>query len=176
MLKIKKIFLLVIIAFVSLPQISSAYLTTEQTATKLDANTFLFTVTYKFGFLNRELRMPIGAVRGVSFGATSPFAGYVIQNDGKMVVTKGEAHSIVLSGAKVIDNEYYLPPGKASNFTLITVLNLTPEMIAVADEESRLSLLITSLPFTMIDKGKDIPARLNPSELQYYVTPELSIK
>lgn len=173
MLKIK-IFLLAVIAFVALPQVSSAYLTTEQTATKLDADTFLFTVTYRFGFLNRELRMPVGAVRGPA-SATTPYAGYVIQ-DGDRVVTTGDAYSIVLSDAKLVDGEYYLPTGKATTFTLVTVLNLTPDMLAKADNEAKLSLQMTSLPFTMVKEGKAFPARVDPLELKNYVTPELNIK
>lgn len=170
-----KIFLLVVVAFVALPQVSAAYFTTAQTATKLDADTFLFTVTYRFGLDGRDLRMPVLSRRGLS-SALVPYAGYVIQNDGKRTIEKGDAYSIVLSDAKVLGNEYFVPAGKVSTFTLVTVLKLTPEMIAVADEESKLSLLMTNLPFTMTEEGKDIPARLNPSELQYYQTPALSIK
>lgn len=175
MLKIK-IFLLAIVAFVALPQVSSAYFTTEQTATKLDADTFLFTVTYKFGFLNREMRMPIGAVRGLKSDTTSPFAGFVILDEGKSVVTKGNTYSIVLSDAKVVDNEYYLPMGSSTTFTLVTVLNLTPEMVASAGTDDSLSLLMTALPFTMVKEGKDTPARVDPLELKKYATPELVIK
>ncbi len=175
MLKIK-IFLLALIALVGLPQVSSAYFTTEQTATKIDEDTLLYTVTYRFGFLNRELQMPIGAVRGLEFGTTSPYAGYIIQDDEKNVETGGSAYSIVLSNAKVVGNEYYLPAGKSATFTLVTLLNLTPEMITPKDGDRDLSLLMTSLPFTMMKEGKAMPGRLNPSELQYYVTPELDIK
>lgn len=175
MLKIK-IFLLAIVAFIALPQDTFAYLTTQQTATKLDSDTYLFTVTYKFGFLNRELRMPIGAVRGLESDNSSAMAGYVIQNEGKSVVTKGNAYSIVLSNAKVVDNEYYLPMGKAAYFTLVTVLNLTPEMMREADSDSGLSLLMTALPFTMVNEGKSVTSRVDPLELKKYVTPELSLK
>lgn len=171
-----KIFLLAALVFVALPQSTFAYSTTEQTATKLDADTYLFTVTYKFGFLNRELKMPVGAVRGLRSDTTSPLAGYVIQDEGKSVVTKGNAYSIVLSDAKVEDNEYYLPMGKSATFTLVTVLNLAPGMVAEANADSSLSLLMTALPFTMVNEGKEVPGRVDPLELNKYVTPELSIK
>ena len=170
-----KILLIALFALAALPQVTFAYFTTNQTATKLDADTFLFTVTYRFGLDDRDLRMPIVSKRGLT-SALVPYVGYVIQNDGKRTVEKGDAYSIVLSDAKVLGNEYFVPAGKVNTFTLVTVLNLTPEMIEKADEESKLSLLMTHLPFTMTEEGKDIPARLNPSELQYYKTPALSIK
>ncbi|KXJ98177.1 MAG: hypothetical protein UZ19_OD1000776 [Parcubacteria bacterium OLB19] len=37
-----------------LPQDASAYETTEQAAVRINDNTVLYTITYKFGFLNRE--------------------------------------------------------------------------------------------------------------------------
>ena len=175
MIKIK-IFLLALVAFIALPQVSSAYGITEQTATKLDADTFLFTVTYRFGFLNRELRMPVGAVRNLPFDSTSTFAGYVVQNQENKVVTKGNAYSIVLSDAKVIDNEYFLPKGKAANFTLVTVVNLTPDMLAEANGDTTLAMMMTALPFVMVNEGKDNPAKVDPLLLKSYATPRLNVK
>ena len=173
------------------PATSEAYLTTNQTATDLGNKQVLFTVTYKFGFLNREVYMPILAKRNKDFADTGTNAGYSILLNGKTdakatsstmtnadasftlnySVLPGKAQAIVLSDTEIKDGRYYLPKGKSAEFTLIALVDMSKS--ASTDE---LSLLMTSLPFTMIDKGKALEARLNPSELQYYKTPAVSLR
>lgn len=177
-------------AFVA-PSVSQAYLTTAQSAVDLGNGTALFTVTYKFGFLNREVYMPILAKRNKEFTDTGTNAGYSIlfndKNEAKATSSKvniedanvtlnytvlpGKARAMVLSTAEIKDGRYYLPKGKVGTFTLIALVDMSKSTI-----KDDISLLMTSLPFTMLDKGKIIEARLNPSELQYYKTPEVTLK
>jgi hypothetical protein len=157
-----------------LPNTSLAYFTTAQSATRITTDTILYTVSYKFGFTSRELYMPIIAKRGVEAPTTSPLAGYQIMNDDETVVTTGLSNSIVLTRSKDVkikNNQYYLPKGKAAEFTLVTLLTIPSEQ---QTNDLNLSLLVTNLPFTMVQDGASIPTHLNPSELQYYRTPAIS--
>ncbi len=173
------------------PNVTQAYLTTSQSAVAVGKDTVLFTVTYKFGFLNRDVYMPILANRNREFTDTGTNAGYSILFDGKTAVTAssalatvedanvklnytilpGKAKAIVLSEAEIKDGRYFLPKGKTGTFTLVALVDMSKSTI-----KNDVSLLMTSLPFTMVDKGKKIEARLNPSELQYYKTSEVDLK
>ena len=119
-------------AFVA-PSVSQAYLTTAQSAVDLGNGTALFTVTYKFGFLNREVYMPIAAKRNKEFDDNGTDAGYSILFKGKSEATAttsiltsstatatlnytvlpGKSKAMVLSDAKIKDGRYYLPKGKS---------------------------------------------------------------
>lgn len=173
------------------PSVSQAYLTTSQSAVTVGKDTVLFTVTYKFGFLNREVYMPILADRNKQFDDKGTDAGYSVLFNGvnearastsvltsdiatanlNYTILPGKSKAIVLSNAEIKDGRYYLPKGKSGTFTLIALVDLSKTTL-----KDDVSLLMTSLPFTMVDKGKKIEARLNPSELQYYKTPEIDLK
>ena len=86
-------------------------------------------------------------------------------------VLPGKSKALVLSNAEIKDGRYYLPKGKSGTFTLVALVDLNK-----APTKENVSLLMTSLPFTMIDKSTKIEAKLNPSELQYYRTPEVDLK
>ena len=159
----------------AIPNISFAYFTTGQTATQINDNTLLYTVTYKFGMKNAALRMPIGAVRGLEFATTSPYVGYDLLKDSETLVTGGESYSLVLSNAKIQNNEYYVPKGQGATFTLVTLVKLGTDTASLNDD-AKISLQVTSLPFKIISGGKASNNRLNPSELQYYLTPEIDVK
>lgn len=189
-----KLYLFAVLVFLGTtiaPISTEAYFTTKQTATDLGNNQVLFTVTYKFGSLNRELYMPILAKRNKDFADTGTNAGYSIlvngQTDAKATsstlsnadanfklnysVLPGKAKAIILSDSNIKDGRYYVPKGKSAEFTLIALVDMSK-----ASSTENISLLMTSLPFTMVEKGKDFEARLNPSELQYYKTPTVSLK
>ncbi len=174
-----------------MPSITHAYLTTAQSAVDLGNGTALLTVSYKFGFLNREVYLPILADRNKKIDGKGTDAGYSILFDGKnagqattsvltsniataslnYTVLPGKSKAIVLSKAEIKDGRYYIPKGKSEVFTLIALVDLSKSNL-----KDNVSLLMTSLPFTMVDKSKKIDARLNPSELQYYKTPEIDLK
>ncbi len=158
-----------------LPQSSQAYFTTAQSATRMSADTILYTVSYDFGFAGRELYMPIIAARGLQATDPSPLAGFTIYNQDREVITGGTANAIILSSdedVQIRDNQYYLPLRKSAKFTLVALLTI-PEGEQVADQD--LYLEVSRLPFTMVKDGAEIPAHLNASELQYYKTPEVTL-
>ncbi len=181
MLNIKSSVITGIILLASvLPASASAYFTTDQKAVQINSDTILYTVTYQFGVKAGALRMPIGAVRGLQAGDPSPYVGYTLYSDDKEVVDNGSTYSLVLSDAKVENNEYYVPQGEARSFTLVTLVKLGENFIPAEDKKMDLSLQVTSLPFTMISKKEnmamELGLRLNPTELQYYTTPEIHLK
>lgn len=156
-----------------LPNISQAYFTTDQTATRINNETIMFTVTYKFGFATRELYIPIGAVRGTEATDDSPYIGYKIVDKEKEPILEGKTTSLAFTTDKDViikDNQYYLPAGKGAKFTLVTFLKVP---VAEQTANQDYSLLVSRLPFTMIDSKNTIVAHLNPSELQYYLTPAI---
>lgn len=157
------------------PAVSQAYLSTAQSATRLTPDTILFTITYKFGFLNRELYMPIGAVRGLSASDVSPYLGYTIFTSAHATTSVGSTTALVLTNdedVEIKNGQYYLPKSKGALFTFVTVLTVPPEQRAT---DLDLSLQVTRLPFTLIKDGKELNARLNPSELKSYLTPEVKL-
>lgn len=162
-----------LVAFICLtPAVSEAYFTTMQNATKITENTTLFTVTYKFGFLNRELYMPIVTERGLQATSTKFSVGYDLVTEDDEVLNVGSTTAIVLSGDEDIEiknGRYYLPQGKSAEFTFVALVT-TP-----TGETAEASLLVTHLPFIMMKGDEEIAARLNPSELQYYRTPEVEL-
>ncbi len=169
-----KLFIGVFVLALIIPSSASAYFTTAQSATKLNERTILYTVTYQFGFAGRELYMPIVSERDLVASSTVFKLGYEIQDNDKKT-SVGKSRSIVLSNdedVQIKDGQYYLPLTKSAEFTLVTLLTISDEELA-ADLD--LSLLVTNLPFQMVKAGSPIPAHLNPSELQYYHTPAISL-
>ncbi len=163
---------LFVFSFLITPAASEAYFSTAQSATKITVDTTLFTITYKFGFLNRELYMPIVTERGLQATSTKFSVGYDLLSEDDETLNAGSATAIVLSGDKDIEiknGRYYLPQGKSAEFTFVALVN-TP-----ANETADASLLVTHLPFIMVKEDEEIAARLNPSELQYYRTPEVEL-
>ncbi len=152
------------------PQSSQAYLTTSQSGQALSTTTALFTITYRFGFLNRELYMPILAQRDSGGAATSADVQFKLLNQKGATTSIGHMNGLVLSNATIKNGQYYLPPGKAADFTFVAALTV-PTSTSSADY----AIQMTSLPFTMIADGATVAGRLNPSELQYYVTPEVEL-
>ncbi len=148
---------------IAVPQLSFAYKTTSQSARQYSDTTALYTITYRFGFLNRELYIPISAVRGAM--PTRDAVSYELMT-GSTTSNLGTMSALVVSTAEIKNGMYYLPAGKAADFTFVVALTM-PARTKVADYKTQM----TALPFIMVDKGKKINAQLNPSELQYYVTP-----
>lgn len=160
-----------LLIFTFLPFVSEAYFTTSQEAIKINESAALYSITYKFGFSDREVYMPIIALRGSSVPEEGLYAGYTLVNKDKEEITEGKMSGIILTSDKDVqikNNQYFIPAGKSASFTLVALLSISEKNI---DEE--VSLLMSQLPFTMIDDDYVISAHLNPSELQYYRTPTL---
>ncbi len=184
-------FALVVLGALVIPTNSQAYSVTNSTATDLGNGYALFTVTYKFGFLNRELYMPIEASRNTKFTDKGEDVRYsILLNDetGAQASTSkitnddtsyslnynilpGTAKGIVVSNAEIKDDRYYLPKGKSETFTLVTLVNMSN-----SPSKENLSLQMTSLPFTLVDGRKETNARLQATELESYKTPKVTLK
>lgn len=152
------------------PTSTHAYFTSEQTAALYSPTTAIYTITYRFGFLNREAYLPIATERDLAFGTTSDDLGYTLLTRAGSSTPVGSLTGLVVSNATIKDGMYYLPKGKAADFTLIAVLT-----VPAGENAADYALQVSSLPFYMVDNGTKIKARLNPSELQYYTTPRAKL-
>lgn len=149
------------------PTGTQAYETTSQTAVAFGPDKVLFTISYKFGFLNRDVYMPTLTKRNISSTSTTNTLGYSLVDGKNTTSSLGQVTAAVLSNAEIKDGRYYIPRGKNATFTLVAVFD--KKLINTTDD---LSLRITSLPFTLVDESKEINAFLQPPELNKYVTPK----
>lgn len=157
-----------------LPGSASAYFTKAQSAVALNDNVFLYTVSYDFGLKKYDLEMPVVALP--QSGATDDFAvGYKTVDSEGETAQVGKSIGIVLSDAKLVNGVYTVPKGTAASFTLVVLVQATDAELASYSAEQNLALQVTSLPFVMKGDGITVKAKLNPSELKYYKTPELDI-
>lgn len=154
------------------PTATFAYFTTSQSAIALNENTILFSIKYKFGMVNSDLEMPIGAIRNAEFNGEKTYLGYELFADGQKVSTIGAA-GLVLSNAKVDKNKYLVPKGASEEFQLIVIAKIADISLL---KNPDLLLKVTSLPFTIINNGIKYPNHLNKGELNYYQTPEVRLK
>lgn len=146
----------------------SAYFTTDQSATRVIKNTALYTVTYSFGASKEDLYMPVFAKRDLAHGSQEIALGYELLEDAEERVSYGTATGIVLSSEEIVDNMYRIPAGSNGTFTLFVLYSVDE-----SEPEADYALRVTELPFY---RGDDRGAlSLNPSELQYYITPEVEL-
>lgn len=141
---------------------ASAYEMTDATATKLTDRSSLFTISYRFGFLNREAELPMMTSRD---GQKGTIVGYsLVDKDGKVVQT-GEAPGVVLSKASLNkDRGYEISRGKNADFTLVVITRDVPMT-------NDLRLVVNHLPFFMIEGGLGIGASVPKDTLTSYQTP-----
>ncbi|MEZ4103866.1 MAG: hypothetical protein R3B60_01115 [Candidatus Paceibacterota bacterium] len=143
-----------------LPQAGFAYGVVDQTAQTISQNTVLYTITYKFGFLNRETYLPIAAVRSTLEQDSGLYGvSYDILDNGEYFGL-GNTTSLVLSKAEIKDNLYYLPEGKSGEFTLVTLLYL-PDGVNVTD----LTMKINQQPLILVKDGEKRPILIEENEL-----------
>jgi len=128
-------------------------------AQRLTPEYTLFTISYRFGFLNRELFMPIHTERNPSGRGTS--VGYTIRTANGTPYTSGETAAIVLASSSLREHRYYTPPGRNTDFTL-----------AVIVKDSSLPagsyLTIDQLPFTLKDGALTVQAAVSPEQRAAY--------
>ncbi len=134
-----------------------AFTVTDQSVTRLTDDTVLFSVTYRFNFLNREARtsllaLPTGTTMNV------PAVQYSLVDAEGAVVAGVKSHSLVLSEAAVRGNEYYLPEATPGFFRLISIVRLEPNFVA-----ERLALQVDSIPLTLI-AGDEVSSGRVPDE------------
>ncbi len=190
-MKTNILFTAVLLAAFVLPSLTQAYSVTNTSAKDLGNGYALFTVTYKFGFLNRDLYMPIVANRNTKYTEKGSNVGYSIlfngateaqattsklTNDALNVslnysLLPGKSKAIVVSNAEIKDDHYYLPQGKSDTFTLIALVDMNNSTI-----KNDISLQMTSLPFIMVEDTKETEARLKATELTAYKTTAVTLK
>jgi len=146
---------------------TEAYFTTRQTAETFGPTTEVFTITYHFGATDREFLLPITALRD-TLDTTNKQLGFSIVDGSNKPTTLGTTTALVLSHAAIRDGRYVVPAGTSTDFTLVTVWTRPAGTSALPYR-----MLVTSLPFTMNVRGTAYENHLNPSELQYYITPPL---
>lgn len=152
------------------PGTAAAYEVTDSSAQRLSDDTILFSVTYQFGFLNREMRMPIQAAYGDD--THSNRVSYTI-NSGSETLENVVAPAVVLTSDEDVtieDGQYFLPEGRNAQFTLYGFLRLAEDTPTNA-----LNLRITNLPYTMIDGSEEAIGVVLPDELPEYRTPSLTL-
>lgn len=152
------------------PFSSSAYTTSDQQAHRISERAAFFTITYRFGIPNRDFYLPIKAIRDLEAGSDEFAVGFEMLEDGKEPLQNGLANGIVLSNAKVVGDSYFVPAGQSRTFTLFVLLTTDEN-----EPEKDYALHLHWLPFTGVVDGQELNQRLNPSELQYYITPEVEL-
>jgi len=173
MKKIKKFLVVSVLALVVLfPESSSAYKTTEQTAVRLNENTILYTISYRFNFLNRDTYMPIMTKRETENFTSSPYLSYQIF-DGEEVFNEGDVKALVLSKTKIDNSHYFSRAGITTDFMLVAILTL-PQ--SVVNEGGDFSLKVKSLPIkTEIESENEEKNEVTQVDLSEYITPSIKI-
>lgn len=138
-----------------------AYEVKEVSATRLTPEYSLFTVTYEFGFLNREALIPMDATRDGNYHTS---VGYTLVG-ANGTTTLHSVQAVVVSDAELRDRDYYLPKGRNSDFTLVAIVK--------TEDVSALGLAITKLPFVLIDGRMSVAASVTTNNLGPYKTPLL---
>lgn len=153
------------------PQVANAYKTTGQTAVKLTPTTAFYTISYVFGSPSRDTYMPIHTMRDGSNSSDPLTLGYEILEDKKTQTDVGETAAIVLSNAKIVGKNYFIPAGSATKFTLINFFKTDADT-----PENDYALHVTGLPFTQYNQDNvEINSKLNKYELSYYQTDEVGL-
>lgn len=144
-----------------LPTSANAYEVVETSAVRLTPEHTMMTITYRFGFLNREYRMPLFADR--TNGGRGTTVGYnLVNRDGK-VISEGKTAALVFAKAEVINRAYQLPQGRNTDFTFVAFVRTT----GITED---FSLHLTRLPFTLIDRDVTIGAAVTDKDLARYQT------
>jgi len=166
-----KLALTLIVLCLSLPTMASAYSVSNQTATLVAPNTILYTMTYTFGFLNREMHMPIAANRG---GDNPDFFAVTYElMDGEQTLTIGESNAIILSSdsdVTITDGKYHLPKGRNAEFTFVGLLTLEESELAALETTA---LQITDISLPIFNEESESVFSVPADELPEYRTPTI---
>ncbi len=159
-----KKYIFVVLLLLGYTHSADAYLTTSQNAFTVDNRSAIFTIDFTFGHETRDIFIPLPAL--LNGEGTNPNAlGFaVLDEDGKSVPST--AAGIVLGGVPLKNGFYVIPKGKAATFTLLMIVK------SGTTTETELHAQVTSLPFNFNGTSKQA---LNPSELQYYKTPNITL-
>lgn len=156
---------------ISIPHTSSAYFTTNQSATKLSETVAMYAIEYAFGLKDKDIYMPIMAERNLMQDSDQKEVGYGLYENGTDLQTQGTTAGLVLSSAPVVNGMYKIEKDNAQKMTLFVIFS-TPKN----QHEDDYALQITKLPYYVdMGNGELQMQQLNLSELQYYVTKEVEL-
>ena len=143
----KNIFTVALLGFIILsPAVSQAYEVTDRQVTRLSDTLTMYTLEFKFGFLNADMWMPMAASKTIKEGNTTS--------------------SVVLSSAEIEDKKYFVPMRKNGTFTLLVI-----EEHEVG--KSKGSVSVDTLPITIQEKGeKKVIKTFTKEELADFVVPK----
>lgn len=156
----------VLIAVFLAPITAAAYTVTDARAYRVNDTTALFYIDYAFGHENHDFYLPVLAVRDQAFGTEAKSIGYEVVINDDYATDDGSARAIVLADLPIEHGMYKIPKGYSAPFTLAVVYTTDPTAAA-----AEYAIQVTDLPFYSDDELTYY--RLNPSELQYYVTDQV---
>ena len=156
----------ILVAF--MPSVSSAYAVLGQSATQLTEDTFLLQIDYRLNYLTYDTFAPVLAHQVNDISITAPYVQYSFVDEAGDKVTGVESASIVLSDAEVVDGQYYFADRDSSPFTLMSIVQLSPEQQI---EGGSLALQIDWLPFTLKKAGEEQATAVREADLADFQTP-----
>lgn len=170
-MKIKHISLLAALIALAAPFSSQAYFTTAQSAAAISHQSGVFEIEYAFGLNDADIRMPVLAAWHLSHESSAREVGFDLLKDNDYAARDGQAVGIVLANAPIENGMYRIEKGAAKKMTLM-VFYTAPKKTDAATY----ALEVTRLPFYVEKADGTWDARaLNPSELQYYMTPAITL-
>jgi hypothetical protein len=164
------------LVLILLPQSALAYTTTAQSVTKLSDDAYLFQITYRLNFLNRDVRVPIMPTRLSTmsdFSTSSPQLQFSLRDANGGLLTTGNTTAVVLSQVSIDGGQYYLPERTPGFFTLIALVTRAPGTGGTLSPAGTAKLQIDWLPFTLIDDGEEQLARVPEADLLPFKTPSI---
>ena len=157
------------IMMLAAPSYAHGYTTTDQRAQKINETTAIFFIDFAFGHEDKDFYIPILATRNQNHGSEVTSIGYEILEESKETTKNGTALAIVLSKGLAIEHGMYkIPKGFKAPLSL-AVIYTTDKALREADY----AVSVTDLPFYSGEERTYL--HLNPSELQYYITPEVEL-
>jgi hypothetical protein len=146
-----------LIAFVLQSSPAMAYQSGKKMAQRLNDDYRLFNVNFSWGFAERDLLIPVLAIRGLKNGDESSSLGFDIENASGLRVRSGTTTAMVIADLPIENGYYRLKAGNQANFKLLA-------------STQALQLHVSSLPFKFNVKGTETKTFLREHELKDYVT------
>jgi hypothetical protein len=143
----------------------AAFEVVETNVEQLNSTTALFTISFEYGFLNRDYEMPIRAARTETPSTNAINYGFYSAN-GQVLTGVGPA--VVLTNDEDVtltDAVYSVPRGKNATFTLLGLLQL-PE----TESFDGIQMQITNIPTVIIDNDERAIIRIPADQLPDYQT------
>ncbi len=149
------------VLLVASPQ-SHAYEVTDTYALRLNEQSALYVVIFRFGFLNRETYVPRQAAQNYDTGIDT--IGFTLVDSAGAPLAGGLSIARVISNASTTNNNYYhIPDGRNREFAITALVDTTNIAQPAA-------LKITHLPFTLDNKGEIESFKLRENELVPFIT------